>query len=173
MTSSKYQHVKIKCDRDWGRSILVDGILVFRLFGHLVVFRKTFKTWFAGKRKKMSIAAPSKSCLELFLGPICVFPGLKLKKKVFCRGLVCLPGWLKTLGKPSKSHQTCAERLESCITMWYMIPCARCKFEPESKLILTFWYFEDVISKWPKSLKYSIPLTKILRPQSRSSISMW
>ena len=31
-----------------------------------------------------------------------------------------------------------------------------------SKLILTFWYFEDVISKWPKSQKYSIPLTKIL-----------
>ena len=70
----------------WGRSILVNGILYFRLFGHLVVFRKTFKTWFAGKRKKMSIAAPSKSCLELFLGPICVFPGLKLKKKSVLSG---------------------------------------------------------------------------------------
>ena len=141
-------------------------------------------------------------------------------KKVFFRGPVCLPGWLKTPGKPSISHQTCADRLESCITWWYtipsawhkfeafskfpegfgvpwdtqtlgkpsirhetlawrresfitwwyMFPSARRKFEPESKLILTFWYFEDVISKWPKSLKYSIPLTKILRPQSTTDL---
>ena len=60
----------------------------------------------------------------------------------------------------------------SCITWWYMFPSARRKFEPESKLILTFWYFEDVISKWPKSLKYSIPLTKILRPQSTTDLML-
>ena len=144
-------------------------------------------------------------------------------KKVFCRGPVCLPGWLKTLGKPSISLQTCAQRLESCITirymipsgrrkfeleteviwlfrctlggqnlrgtsimlqtradrlessitMWYMIPSDPRKFEPETELIMTFWYFEDVISKWPKSLKHSIPLTKILRPQSRSPCDRW
>ena len=91
-------------------------------------------------------------------------------KKVFFRGPVCLPGWLKTPGKPSISHQTCANRLESCITWWYMFPSARRKFEPESKLILTFWYFEDVISKWRKSLKYRIPLTRIRPPQSRSHL---
>ena len=171
------------------------------------------------------------------------FPGFWIKKKsVFFRGTVCLPGWLKTPGKSSISHQTCAdrlescitwwfmferslnqnrswfwhfgilrmsfpnvrkvwsivyrwpryfglsgqnpretskmlqtcaERLESCITMWYMIPSNPRNFEPEIELILTFWNFEDVISKWPKSLNYSIPLTKILWPQSRSSISMW
>ena len=28
----------------------------------------------------------------------------------------------------------------------------------------------DGISKWPKSLKYSIPLTKILRPQSTTDL---
>ena len=37
--------------------------------------------------------------------------------------------------------------------------------QSRSHLILTCWYFEDVISKWSKSLKYSIPLTKILRPR--------
>ena len=41
-----------------------------------------------------------------------------------------------------------------------------------SKLILTFWYFEDVISKSPKSLRYSIPLTKILRPQSTTDLML-
>ena len=65
----------------------------------------------------------------------------------------------------SKMLQTCAERLESCTTMWYMIPSDPRKFEPETELIMTFWYFEDVISKWSKILKYSIPLTKILRPR--------
>ena len=35
MTSSKYQNVKIKSVVDWGRSILVNGILYLRLFGDL------------------------------------------------------------------------------------------------------------------------------------------
>ena len=75
-----------------------------------------------------------------------------------------------TLGNPSIRHETLAWRMESCITWWYMFPSARRKFEPESKLILTFWYFEDVISKWRKSLKYCIPLTRIRPPQSRSHL---
>ena len=81
-----------------------------------------------------------------------------------------VPWDTQTLGKPSIRHETLAWRRESCITWWYMFPSARRKFEPESKLILTFWYFEDVISKWRKSLKYRIPLTRIRPPQSRSHL---
>ena len=53
-----------------------------------------------------------------------------------------------------------------CNNMWYMIPSDRLKFEQETKLNSPFRYFEDVISKWLKKLRYSIPLTKIVLPQT-------
>ena len=44
-----------------------------------------------------------------------------------------------TLSKPWILHQTCSERMESCITWWYMIRSARRRFEPEKELIWPFW----------------------------------
>ena len=47
-----------------------------------------------------------------------------------------------------------------------MIPSNKRKFGQETTSILTFRYFDDVIPEQPESLRFSIPLTKILRTQS-------
>ena len=73
---------------------------------------------------------------------------------------------LVPLIKPPIRHGTGQKRLGPCINMWYMIPSDRLKFEQETKLNSPFRYFEDVISKWLKKLRYSIPLTKIVLPQT-------
>jgi hypothetical protein len=49
----------------------------------------------------------------------------------FCKGF-CHNGYNKTAISTLILAQTCAEHIESCITMWYMIPSARRKFDAES-----------------------------------------
>ena len=56
-----------------------------------VYCRKTFETWFAGKRKKMSLAPPAQKLLRIVFRTYMCFPGSEIH--VFLRGPVCVRGW--------------------------------------------------------------------------------
>ena len=119
-------------DCDWGRSILVNGILCFRLSGHLDMT--------SSKYQNVIINSVSGSNLRGSLGIMyhMVIDDSKRSARVWSIIEVPRRFWPprvhETAISPLFPAQTCADHLESCITWWYMIPSAGHKFEGLSKV---------------------------------------
>ena len=66
------------------------------------------------------------------------FPWTQIQKKCFVEDRCVNNGYTKTTTSTLILAQTCADCFESCITMYYLIPSARRKFDAESKVLQGF-----------------------------------
>ena len=65
-------------------------------------------------------------------------PRTQIQKKCSVEDRFVNNGYTKTAISTLILSQTCADCLESCITMYYMIPSGRRKFDAESKVLHWF-----------------------------------
>ena len=89
-----------------------------------------------GQKEFFGIKAPPQKLLRICFWTYICFPCFQIQKNVLSRTGVYTETAISTLFWA----QTCADRLESCITWWYMIPSARRKFEALSKFPEGFGY---------------------------------
>ena len=77
-------------------------------------------------------------CSQNFILHIWFFSQDSNKKRGFVEDRCVNKGYTKTAISTLILAQTCADCFESCITMYYLIPSARRKFDAESKVLQGF-----------------------------------
>ena len=90
------------------------------------------------KRCKITLPPQPQNVLRILFCIYGSFPRTQIKKRGFVEDRCVNKGYTKTAISTLILAQTCADCFESCITMYYMIPSARRKFDAESKVLQGF-----------------------------------
>ena len=90
------------------------------------------------KRCKITLPSQAQNVLRISFCIHGSFPRTQIPKKCFVEDRCVNNGYTKTTISILILAQTCADCFESCITMYYMIPSARRKFDAESKVLQGF-----------------------------------
>ena len=90
------------------------------------------------ERCKIRLPPQAQKVLRILFRIYGSFPWTQIQKKCFVEDRCVNNGYTKTTTSTLILAQTCADCFESCITMYYLIPSARRKFDAESKVLQGF-----------------------------------
>ena len=122
--------------------VLHDSKHSAQVWCRIQIFARVYITTVTPKRPYQLLfrLKPAPSSLNLVSPCSICFQALSailMQNPRFCKGF-CHNGYNKTAISTLIPAQTCAEPFESSITMWYMIPSARRKFDAESIVLQRF-----------------------------------